>query len=53
MSHTTSNMSRPPGLRRAGAALAAVLLTLGAGYILVAPAQAASGVIRSPAPTPA
>lgn len=44
MSHTTSAVPRPPGLRRAGSALAAVLLTLGAGYILVAPAQAASGV---------
>lgn len=44
MSHTTSDVRRPPGLRRAGSALAAVLLTLGAGYILAAPAQAASGV---------
>lgn len=44
MSHTTSDMSRPPGLRRAGSGLAAVLLTLGAGYIHVAPAHAASAV---------
>lgn len=44
MSHTTSDVPHPPGLRRAASALAAVALTLGAGYILVAPAQAASGV---------
>ncbi len=44
MSHTTSNMPPPPGLRRAGTALAAVLLALGASYTLVAPAQADSGV---------
>lgn len=44
MSHTTSDMSRPSGLRRAGPALAAVLLTLAAAYIHVAPAHAASGV---------
>ena len=44
MTLTTSDVPRPPGLRRAGSALAAVLLTLGAGYTLVAPAQAASGV---------
>lgn len=47
MSHTTSNAPRPTGLRRAGSALAAVVLALGAGYILVAPAQAASGVPAS------
>ena len=37
-------MLRLPGLCREGSALAAVLLTLGAGCILVAPAQAASAV---------
>ncbi len=47
MSHTTSDVPRPPGLRRGGSALAAVLLTIGAGYILTAPAQAASGVPAS------
>lgn len=42
MSHTTSAMLRLPGLCREGSALAAVLLTLGAGYTLVAPAYAAA-----------
>lgn len=44
MSHTTSDLLRLPDARRQASALAAVLLTLGAGYILVAPAQAASAV---------
>ena len=40
MSHTTSDLSRPPGLRRTGPALAAILLTLGAAHIHAAPAHA-------------
>ena len=44
MSHTTSDLPRPPGLRRAGSALAAVLVTFGAGHIVTAAAQAASAV---------
>ena len=47
MSHIASDVPRPPGLRRAGSGLAAVLITLGAGSILAAPAHAASGVPAS------
>lgn len=47
MSHTTSDLSRPPGLRREGSALAAVLLMLGAGYVLVPATQAAAAVPAS------
>ena len=55
MSHTAGDVPRPPGLRRAGSGagsgagwgLAAVLLTLGAGCILAAPAHAASSVPAS------
>jgi hypothetical protein len=47
MTHLAGALPRPPGSRRAGRGLAAVLLTLGAGYSLAAPAQAASGVPAS------
>ena len=47
MSHIAGDVPCPPGLRRAGSGLAAVLLTLVAGYVLAAPAQAASGVPAS------
>jgi len=47
MSQIAGDAPRPPGLRRGGAALAAVLLTVGAGQILVDGAHAASGVPAS------
>jgi hypothetical protein len=47
MSHIAGDVPPPPGLRRAGSALAATLLALGAGHSLAAPAHAASGVPAS------
>jgi hypothetical protein len=47
MSHISGGPPRPPGLRRAGRGLASVLLTLGAGHSLAAPAQAASAAPAS------
>lgn len=44
MSHIAADVLRPPGLRRAGSAVAAVLLALGAGDMLAAPALATAPV---------
>ena len=47
MSHTGRTVPRPPGLRRGVSALAATLLTVGTGCVLVAPAQAADSRVRA------
>lgn len=47
MTHPARHVSRPPGLRRGAVAVAAVLLTSAACWVLVAPARAAGS--RAPA----